>query len=48
MPCGYAQHQGSFAWTTQLDIQRFLFANGRWMDWSIDDVYGSKEPGKTN
>lgn len=48
VPYGYAQHQGSFAWTTQLDIQRFLFANGRWMDWNIDDVYGSKEPGKTN
>jgi multiple sugar transport system substrate-binding protein len=32
VPYGYAQHQGSFAWTTQLDIQRFLFANGRWMD----------------
>ncbi len=48
VPYGYAQHMGSFAWTTQLDIQRFLFANGRWMDWNIDDVYGSKEPGKTN
>jgi multiple sugar transport system substrate-binding protein len=48
VPYGYAQHQGSFAWTTQLDIQRFLFANGRWMDWNIDDVYGSKDPGKTN
>ncbi len=29
VPYGYAQHQGSFAWTTQLDIQRVLFANGR-------------------
>ena len=48
VPYGYAQHQGSFAWTTQLDIQRFLFANGRWMEWNIDDVYGSKKPGKTN
>jgi multiple sugar transport system substrate-binding protein len=48
VPYGYAQHQGSFGWTTQLDIQRFLFANGRWMDWNIDDVYGSKTPGKTN
>ena len=37
MPYGYAQHQGNFAWTTQLDIQRMLFANGRWMDWNIDD-----------
>ena len=26
VPYGYAQHQGSFAWTTQLDIQRMLFA----------------------
>ena len=48
VPYGYAQHQGSFGWTTQLDIQRLLFANGRWMDWNIDDVYGSKTPGKTN
>jgi multiple sugar transport system substrate-binding protein len=48
MPYGYAQHHGSFAWTTQLDIQRLLFANGRWMDWNIDDIYGSKKPGKTN
>lgn len=48
VPYGYAQHHGSFAWTTQLDIQRLLFANGRWMDWNIDDVYGSKKPGKTN
>jgi multiple sugar transport system substrate-binding protein len=48
VPYGYAQHHGSFGWTTQLDIQRFLFANGRWMDWNIDDVYGSKKPGKTN
>ncbi|MEA2966944.1 MAG: multiple sugar transport system substrate-binding protein [Alphaproteobacteria bacterium] len=48
VPYGYAQHHGSFAWTTQLDIQRLLFANGRWMDWNIDDIYGSKKPGKTN
>ncbi len=48
VPYGYAQHQGNFAWTTQLDIQRMLFANGRWMDWNIDDVYGSQKPGKTN
>ncbi len=48
VPYGYAQHHGSFAWTTQLDIQRFLFANGRWQDWNIDDKLGSKEPGKTN
>ncbi len=48
VPYGYAQHMGSFAWTTQLDIQRFLFANGRWIDWNIDDKLGSKTPGKTN
>ena len=48
VPYGYAQHHGSFAWTTQLDIQRFLFANGRWIDWNIDDKLGSKTPGKTN
>jgi multiple sugar transport system substrate-binding protein len=48
VPYGYAQHHGSFAWTTQLDIQRFLFANGRWQDWNIDDKLGSKTPGKTN
>ena len=30
IPYGYAQHQGSFAWTTQLDIQRMLFARGQW------------------
>lgn len=48
VPYGYAQHQGSFAWTTQLDIQRFMFANGRWIDFDIDDKLGSKTPGKTN
>ncbi|WP_119390032.1 extracellular solute-binding protein [Taklimakanibacter lacteus] len=48
VPYGYAQHQGSFAWTTQLDIQRMLFANGRWIDWPVDDKLGSKTPGKTN
>ncbi|MBZ0228280.1 MAG: ABC transporter substrate-binding protein, partial [Bauldia sp.] len=48
VPYGYAQHQGSFAWTTQLDIQRLLFANGQWIDWAIDDKLGSKTPGKTN
>jgi multiple sugar transport system substrate-binding protein len=48
VPYGYAQHHGSFGWTTQLDIQRFLFANGRWIDWKIDDKLGSKTPGKTN
>ncbi|MGF1624459.1 MAG: extracellular solute-binding protein [Alphaproteobacteria bacterium] len=48
VPYGYAQHQGSFAWTTQLDIQRMLFAHGRWIDFNIDDKLGSKEPGPTN
>lgn len=48
VPYGYAQHQGSFAWTTQLDIQRMLFAHGRWIDFNLDDKIGSKEPGATN
>ena len=48
IPYGYAQHQGSFAWTTQLDIQRLQFANGRWLDFNIDDKLGSKTPGPTN
>lgn len=48
IPYGYAQHQGSFAWTTQLDIQRLLFANGRWTDFEgVDDKLGSREPGPT-
>lgn len=48
VPYGYAQHQGSFAWTTQLDIQRMMFAHGRWIDFPIDDKLGSKQPGPTN
>ena len=48
VPYGYAQHHGNFAWTTQLDIQRLMYSNGQWQDWKIDDVYGSKTPGKTN
>jgi multiple sugar transport system substrate-binding protein len=48
VPYGYAQHQGSFAWTTQLDIQRMMFAHGRWTDFNVDDKYGSREPGPTN
>ena len=48
VPYGYSQHQGSFAWTTQLDIQRMCFANGRWIDYEIDDKLGSKTPGATN
>ncbi len=45
VPYGYAQHHGSFAWTTQLDIQRMLFSHGRWIDFEVDDKLGSKEPG---
>lgn len=48
VPYGYAQHQGTFAWTTQLDVQRVMFAHGRWIDFPIDDKIGSKTPGKTN
>ncbi len=48
VPYGYAQHQGSFAWTTQLDIQRLMFAHGRWLDWEIDDKLGSRNPPPSN
>jgi multiple sugar transport system substrate-binding protein len=48
VPYGYAQHQGSFAWTTQLDIQRLMFAHGRWTEFNVDDKLGSKKPGPTN
>lgn len=48
VPYGYAQHQGSFAWTTQLDIQRLMFSHGRWIDFPIDDKLGSKKPGAAN
>lgn len=48
VPYGYAQHHGAFAWTTQLDIQRMMFAHGRWLDWPIDDRYGSRTPGPSN
>jgi len=48
VPYGYAQHQGNFAWTTQLDIQRHLFSHGRWTDFNVDDKIGSKTPGPTN
>ena len=47
IPYGYAQHQGNFAWTTQLDIQRMLFSHGRWTEFDVDDTLGSKDPGKT-
>ena len=48
VPYGYAQHHGTFAWTTQLDIQRMMFAHGRWLDWEIDDKLGSKTPPPSN
>ncbi len=48
VPYGYAQHHGSFAWTTQLDIQRMMFAHGRWLDWEIDDKLGSQNPPPSN
>ena len=48
VPYGYAQHQGSLAWTTQLDVQRMFFAHGRWLDWQIDDKLGSKTPPPSN
>jgi multiple sugar transport system substrate-binding protein len=48
VPYGYAQHQGSFAWTTQLDIQRLMFSHGQWIDFPIDDKLGSKRPGPAN
>lgn len=48
VPYGYAQHQGSFAWTTQLDLQRLMFSHGRWIDFPIDDKLGSREPGPAN
>jgi multiple sugar transport system substrate-binding protein len=48
IPYGYAQHQGAFAWTTQLDIQRMLFAHGQWTEFKVDDKLGSKTPGPTN
>ena len=47
IPYGYAQHQGSFAWTLQLDIQRMLFSHGQWTDFDVDDKLGAKEPGPT-
>ena len=48
VPYGYAKHHGSFAWTTQLDIQRMMFAHGRWLDWEIDDKLGSRTPPPSN
>jgi multiple sugar transport system substrate-binding protein len=48
VPYGYAQHLGTFAWTTQLDIQRLMYSHGQWQDFNVDDVLGSKKPGPTN
>jgi multiple sugar transport system substrate-binding protein len=48
VPYGYAQHHGTFAWTTQLDIQRMMYAHGQWNDFKIDDRLGSQKPGPTN
>jgi multiple sugar transport system substrate-binding protein len=48
VPYGYGQHHGSFGWTTQLDIQRMLYSHGKWLDFKIDDILGSKKPGPTN
>ena len=45
IPYGYAQHHGSFGWTTQLDIQRHMYAQNQWLDFAVDDTLGSKNPG---
>ena len=47
VPYGIGLHLGQFAWTTQLDIQRILYSHGQWREFDIDDVKGSKDPGKT-
>jgi multiple sugar transport system substrate-binding protein len=47
VPYGMGLHLGQFAWTTQLDVQRMLYSHGQWRDFDIDDVKGSKKPGKT-
>lgn len=47
IPYLYGQHQGAFAWTTQLDIQRMMFAHGRWTEFEVDDKLGSQTPGPT-
>ncbi|MFQ6172156.1 extracellular solute-binding protein [Oryzobacter sp. R7] len=47
VPYGMGLHLGQFAWTTQLDIQRLLYAHGQWREFDIDDVQGSKNPGPT-
>ena len=47
VPYGIGLHLGQFAWTTQLDIQRILYAHGQWREFDIDDIKGSKKPGPT-
>lgn len=47
VPYGMGLHLGQFAWTTQLDVQRMLYAHGQWREFDIDDVKGSKDPGPT-
>ena len=47
VPYGMGLHLGQFAWTTQLDIQRILYAHGQWREFDIDDVKGAKDPGPT-
>ncbi|MGA8210376.1 MAG: extracellular solute-binding protein [Nocardioidaceae bacterium] len=47
VPYGVGLHLGQFAWTTQMDIQRILYAHGQWREFDIDDIQGSKEPGPT-
>ncbi|KRE60979.1 extracellular solute-binding protein [Nostocoides sp. Soil756] len=47
VPYGMGLHLGQFAWTTQLDIQRLLYAHGQWRDFDIDDIQGAKDPGPT-
>jgi multiple sugar transport system substrate-binding protein len=48
IPYGYGQHHGSFGWTTQLDIQRHMYAQNQWLDFAVDDTLGSKNPGPAN
>ena len=48
VPYGMGLHLGQFAWTTQLDVQRLLYAHGQWRDFEIDDIQGAKDPGPTN
>ena len=47
VPFGTGLHLGQFAWTTQLDLQRILYAHGQWREFDIDDIKGAKDPGPT-